>query len=374
MKVGVPKEIKEDENRISLLPSSVKELVGRGHEVFVESGAGLGVGMMDDVYIQSGAKIVPSAAEIFGCSDMVVKVKEPQRREWEMLRKGQVLFTYLHLAPDCDQTRGLMNSGCSAVAYETITGQGGGLPLLAPMSEVAGRMAAYVGSQYLAKVHGGKGILLGGVAGVRPAKVTVIGGGMSGTNAVAMLVGMGADVTVIDRNMSRLRDFDAHYKGRVKTEFSTMQSIEENVLASSLVIGTVLIPGETAPKLVTREMIGSMEKGSVVVDVAVDQGGCFETTRATTHHDPVYEVDGVVHYCVANMPGAYPRTSSEALNNATLPYVLKLADKGLKDALEGDVHMMSGLNVCAGEVCYEAVAQAHGFLYVDAREALASLV
>ena len=370
MLIGVPKEIKNNENRVSLLPSNVRELQEHGHQIIVERNAGIGVGYTDEDYIKNGATVKPDGESIFAEAEMIVKVKEPQKQEWQQLSKEQILFTYLHLAPDVDQTRGLMESQCTAVAYETITHPAGGLPLLAPMSEVAGRMAAYVGAHYLSKPHGGIGVLLGGIAGVAPAKVTVLGCGISGSNAVAMLVGMGADVTVLDTDIEKLRTIDRTYQGRVKTQFSTSQNIEENVSKSMLVVGTVLIPGSTTPKLVNREMLDSMQKGSVVVDVTVDQGGCFETTKPTTHENPTYVVNDVLHYCVANMPGAYPRTSSIALSNQTTPYVLKIANLGVKKALLENPHFLNGLNVCEGRICHKAVAEAHQLPYTDPARAL----
>ena len=360
MRVGCPKEIKDHEYRVGLTPGSVREYVAHGHQVLVETGAGLGIGADDGAYQAAGARIVGSATEIFAQSDMVVKVKEPQPVEWRQLRKGQILYTYLHLAPDAQQTEGLVESGVTAVAYETVTDDHGGLPLLAPMSEVAGRLAIQAGATALQKAHGGRGILLGGVPGVMPAKVSIIGGGVVGLNAAKMAVGLGADVTILDRSLPRLRQLDDIFAGRVRTRFSTIEALEDEVFAADLVIGAVLIPGAAAPKLVTRDMLSGMKKGAVIVDVAIDQGGCFETSRATTHSDPTYEVDGVIHYCVANMPGAVPITSAHALNNATLFHGLKLADHGLK-AIAEDRHLRAGLNIHQGRVTNRAVAEALGY-------------
>ncbi len=360
MRVGCPKEIKNHEYRVGLTPGSVREYVAHGHEVIIETKAGSGIGAEDDAYRAAGAKIVASAKDVFEKSDMVVKVKEPQPAEWAQLRHGQLLYTYLHLAPDPEQTKGLLGSGVTAIAYETVTDDRGGLPLLAPMSEVAGRLAIQAGATSLQKANGGRGILLGGVPGVLPAKVTVIGGGVVGLHAARMAVGLGADVTILDRSIPRLRQLDDIFGGRVHTRFSTIDALEEEVFSADLVIGAVLIPGAAAPKLVTREMLSGMKKGAVIVDVAIDQGGCFETSHATTHSDPTYEVDGVVHYCVANMPGAVPVTSAHALNNATLFYGLQLADRGLK-AIAEDRHLRAGLNVHKGRVTNKAVAEALGY-------------
>ena len=355
MIVGVPKEIKKQENRVGLVPASVKEYVKNGHEVLVQSGAGAGIGAGDDVYKNAGATLIDSAEDVFNRADMIVKVKEPQALEWKQLREGQILYTYLHLAPDPDQTRGLIESGCTAIAYETVTDDSGGLPLLAPMSEVAGRLSIQVAAQSLEKHNGGKGLLMGGVPGVAPARVVVIGGGNVGTNAARMAVGMGANVSILDRSIDRLRELDDLFQGRVKTLYSTLGTLEEEVAASDVIIGAVLIPGASAPRLVTRDMLSTIEDGSVMVDVAIDQGGCFETSKATTHAEPTYIVDGVVHYCVANMPGAVAKTSSFALNNATLQHGLALANKGL-DAL-ANPHLMEGLNVHAGKITNRAVAE-----------------
>jgi len=360
MRVGCPKEIKNHEYRVGLTPGSVREYVAHGHEVIVETKAGVGIGADDDAYRAAGARIVPTAKEVFEKSDMVVKVKEPQPSEWAQLREGQILYTYLHLAPDPEQTRGLLNSGVTAVAYETVTDERGGLPLLAPMSEVAGRLAIQAGATSLQKANGGRGILLGGVPGVLPAKVAIIGGGVVGLNAAKMAIGLGADVSILDRSIPRLRQLDDIFNGRVHTRYSTIDALEEEVFSADLVVGAVLIPGAAAPKLVTREMLSGMKKGSVAVDVAIDQGGCFETSHATTHSEPTYEVDGIVHYCVANMPGAVPITSTNALNNATLQYGLQLADRGLQ-AIAEDRHLRAGLNVHRGRVTNAAVAEALGY-------------
>jgi len=360
MRVGCPKEIKNHEYRVGLTPGAVREYVAHGHEVLVETRAGAGIGADDDAYRAAGAKIVPAAADIFGRSDMVVKVKEPQPAEWAQLRDGQILYTYLHLAPDPEQTKGLLASGVTAIAYETVTDDRGGLPLLAPMSEVAGRLSIQAGATALQKANGGRGILLGGVPGVPPARVAVIGGGVVGLHAARMAAGLGADVSILDRSIPRLRQLDDLFGGRVHTRYSTIDALEEEVFSADLVIGAVLIPGAAAPKLVTREMLSGMKKGAVIVDVAIDQGGCFETSHATTHSDPTFEIDGVVHYCVANMPGAVPVTSAHALNNATLHYGLQLADKGLK-AIAEDRHLRAGLNVHKGRVTNHAVAEALGY-------------
>jgi alanine dehydrogenase len=364
MIIGVPKEIKANEFRVGLVPSSVRELTARGHQVIVETNAGAGIAMFDPDYQAAGAEVVDTAEEVFARADMIVKVKEPQKVEWEQLRENQILFTYLHLAPDPKQTTGLVESGCIAIAYETVTDDRGGLPLLAPMSEVAGRMSVQAGAHCLEKAQGGAGVLLGGVPGVEAAKVVVIGGGVVGTNAIRMAMGMEASVTVIDRSLKRLQELDFQFGCRLNTMFSTVESLERNVLSADLVIGAVLIPGAAAPKLVTRDMIRRMRPGSVLVDVAIDQGGCFETSRATTHAEPTYVVDNVVHYCVANMPGGVPRTSTLALNNATLPFTLALANKGVWRALADDKHLQAGLNVCRGKVTYEAVARDLDYEYV----------
>jgi alanine dehydrogenase len=365
MRVGVPKEIKVLENRVGLVPGSVRELVTHGHEVVVEHNAGQGIGMDDDAYRRAGAKVLGSAAEVFAAADMIVKVKEPQAVERRMLRKGQVLFTYLHLAPDPEQASDLVASGAVCIAYETVTSSTGGLPLLAPMSEVAGRMAVQAGAYYLEKPHGGLGVLLGGVPGVDPAKVVVLGGGVVGSHACHIALGMGAEVWVLDRSVEVLRALWRQFGRPLNTVFSTHDALENHVTSADLVIGGVLIPGASAPKLVSAALVKRMKPGSVIVDVAIDQGGCFETSRATTHADPVYVVDGVTHYCVANMPGGVPRTSTFALNNATLPFVLSLADKGWKKALADDAHLKNGLNVAFGKVTCQPVAEALGYAFVE---------
>jgi alanine dehydrogenase len=371
MRIGVPTEIKANESRVGLVPACVRELTARGHEVVVQSGAGEGAGLTDAQYVAAGAQILPNAAAVFASAGMIVKVKEPQPAECAMLRKDQVLFTYLHLAADPQQTAGLCRSACVAIAYETITDAAGRLPRLAPMSEVAGRMAVQAGARCLEQAQGGAGILLGGVPGVEPAKVVIIGAGVAGTNALAMAVGLGADVTVIDRDLGRLKALDAQYAGRVRTVFSTADAIVRHVVAADLVIGTVLVPGAAAPKLVTREMVAAMKPGAVIVDVAVDQGGCCATTRPTTHATPTFVESGVVHYCVANMPGGVARTSTFALNNATLPYVIALADKGWRKALADDAHLKNGLNVCQGRVTFAAVARDLALDYTPAEACLA---
>jgi alanine dehydrogenase len=366
MKVGCPKEIKNHEYRVGLTPASVRELTSRGHQVLVQTGAGAAIGLLDEHYVAAGASMAPDAATVFAQADMIVKVKEPQPQECAMLREGQILYTYLHLAPDPEQTAALVKSGAVCIAYETVTGPGGGLPLLAPMSEVAGRMSIQAGAAHLEKSKGGMGVLLGGVPGVAPAHVVIIGAGVVGTHALQMAVGMGARVTVLDRNVDRLRQLDLVFGNRISTNYSNVQSLEESVLAADLVIGGVLIPGAAAPKLVTREMIARMKKGAVVVDVAIDQGGCFETSHATTHADPTFMVDGVVHYCVANMPGAVARTSTFALNNATIAHAVALADKGWRRALNDNPYLCAGLNVALGQLTYEAVARDLGYEYVPA--------
>jgi alanine dehydrogenase len=370
MRIGVPKEIKNHEYRVGLTPASVREFVAHGHDVLVQAGAGAAIGMSDAQYEQAGARLAADAARVFAEADMIVKVKEPQPAECALLRRGQVLYTYLHLAPDPAQTAALVESGAVCVAYETITAPGGGLPLLAPMSEVAGRMSIQAAAANLEKSRGGMGILLGGVPGVAAAHVVVIGAGVVGTHALQMAVGLGARVTVLDKNVDRLRQLDLVFGNRIHTCYSTAASIEEAVLDADAVIGGVLVPGASAPKLVTRRMVASMKPGSVLVDVAIDQGGCFETSHATTHAEPTYVVDGVVHYCVANMPGAVARTSTLALNNATLAHGLALADKGWSAALKQDVHLRNGLNVCQGEVTHEAVARDLGYRFLPAEAAL----
>jgi alanine dehydrogenase len=366
MLIGLPKEIKNHEYRVGLTPASVRELTSHGHQVLVQTGAGAGIGMSDEQYVAAGATLTANAQDVFAKADMIVKVKEPQPQECAMLRPGQILYTYLHLAPDPEQTKALVKSGAICIAYETITNARGGLPLLAPMSEVAGRMAVQAGAAHLEKSKGGMGVLLGGVPGVPAAHVVILGAGVVGTHALQMAVGMGAKVTVLDKNIDRLRELDLIFGNRIHTVYSTSHSVEEAVLDAELVVGGVLIPGAAAPKLVTRDMISRMKKGAVVVDVAIDQGGCFETSHATTHADPTYVVDGVVHYCVANMPGAVARTSTFALNNATIAHAVALADKGWKQALKDNVHLKSGLNVANGHVTYEAVAKDLGYAYVPA--------
>lgn len=366
MRVGLVREIKNNEYRVGLTPASVRELSARGHTVLVQSGAGSAIGLTDTLYKVAGATIAPDAATVFDQSEIVVKVKEPQPQECALLRHGQILYTYLHLAPDPQQTAALVKSGAICIAYETITGASGGLPLLAPMSEVAGRMAVQAGATHLEISKGGMGVLLGGVPGVPAAHVVVVGAGVVGTHALQMAVGMGARVTVLDKNVDRLRQLDLVFGNRIHTLYSSTQNLEDAVLDAELVIGGVLVPGAAAPKLVTRKMISAMKKGAVVVDVAIDQGGCFETSHATTHADPTFIVDGVVHYCVANMPGAVARTSTFALNNATIGHAVALADKGWKRALKDDPHLRNGLNVAEGKVTYEAVAKALGYDYTPA--------
>ena len=370
MRIGVPKEIKNHEYRVGLIPSSVLELVHHGHEVVVQEGAGLGAGLSDADYIAAGATILATADEIFASADMIVKVKEPQADERRKLRAGQILFTYLHLAPDEAQTRDLIDSGAVCIAYETVTAANGSLPLLTPMSEVAGRLAPQVGAHSLEKAQGGRGVLLGGVPGVPAAEVVILGGGVSGTHAATIAVGMGAQVTVVDRSADALKRLASQFGTSISTVFSTRSAIEELVRRADLLIGTVLVPGAAAPKLVTRDMLKTMKPGSVIVDVAIDQGGCVETSHATTHADPTYVVDGVVHYCVANMPGAVARTSTFALNSVTLPFTLALADKGWKQALIQDQYLRDGLNVCEGKLTCEPVAEAHGLPYTSAESVL----
>ncbi len=372
MRIGVPREIKIQEYRVGLTPSSVRELVAHGHEVIVERDAGSGIGAGDAAYEKAGASVAPSAQEVIARAEMIVKVKEPQAPERKLLREGQVLFTYLHLAPDPEQCRDLIRSGAVCIAYETVTQPGGGLPLLAPMSEVAGRMAVQAGAKCLEKEAGGMGILLGGVAGVPAAKIVILGAGVVGTNAAQIAVGSGARVVVIDRNIDALRRIDRLLGARVVTAYSNRDNIESNVTTADLVIGAVLLPGAAAPKLVTRELVSRMKPGSVIVDVAIDQGGCCETSRPTTHADPTYVVENVVHYCVTNMPGAVPRTSTYALNNATLPFVLALAGKGWRAALAADPHLKNGLNVCSGQVTCREVAEALGYPYVEPDSCLKS--
>ncbi|APG45913.1 alanine dehydrogenase [Phaeobacter porticola] len=360
MKIGCPTEIKPQEFRVGMTPDAAREAVNHGHTVLIQAGAGMGAGFTDEDYTTAGAAIIDTAEEIFATADMIVKVKEPQAVERKMLREGQLLFTYLHLAPDPDQTRDLLDSGCTAIAYETVTDDRGGLPLLAPMSEVAGRLAPQVGAYTLQKANGGRGVLMGGVPGVAPAKVVVIGGGVVGTHAAKIAAGMGADVTILDRSLTRLKYLDDIFGRDFKNQYSTAGATAELVRDADMVIGAVLIPGAAAPKLVSRAQLSEMKPGAVLVDVAIDQGGCFETSKATTHADPIYEVDGIMHYCVANMPGAVARTSTQALGNATLPFLLNLANKGWKQACADDPHLLNGLNVHAGKLTYFAVGKALG--------------
>ncbi|MCW9044356.1 MAG: alanine dehydrogenase [Pseudopelagicola sp.] len=372
MKIGCPTEIKPQEFRVGMTPNAAQEAVAHGHEVYIQSGAGLGSGFTDADYTASGAQILETAQEVFATADMIVKVKEPQAGERKMLREGQLLFTYLHLAPDPSQTHDLLASGCTAIAYETVTDANGGLPLLAPMSEVAGRLAPQVGAWTLQKANGGRGVLMGGVPGVRPANVAIIGGGVVGTAAARVAVGMGANVTVLDRSLPRLSYLDDVFMGRLTTQYSDRGAIAELLPTMDMVVGAVLIPGAAAPKLVTREQLSLMAPGAALVDVAIDQGGCFETSRATTHADPIYEVNGVMHYCVANMPGAVARTSTIALGNATMPFLLALADKGWRKACEDDPHLLNGLNVHAGQLTYYAVGKALGLDVISPTVALKS--
>ncbi|KPQ07781.1 MAG: alanine dehydrogenase Ald [Rhodobacteraceae bacterium HLUCCA12] len=370
MLIGCPKEIKAQEFRVGITPSAAQEVVGAGHSVIIETGAGLGAGFEDDAYRHAGAEIVDTAEEIFARADMVVKVKEPQAVERRQLREGQVLFTYLHLAPDPAQTHDLLDSGVTAIAYETVTDSKGGLPLLAPMSEVAGRLAPQVGAWTLQKANGGRGVLMGGVPGVRPADVVIIGGGVVGTAAARVAVGMGANVTVLDRSMPRMSYLDDIFQGRLTTQYSDAAAIEDLAMRADMVVGAVLIPGAAAPKLIRRDQLAQMRPGAALVDVAIDQGGCFETSHPTTHQDPIYDVDGVMHYCVANMPGAVARTSTQALGNATLPFLLALANKGWRLACSEDENLLNGLNVHAGRVTYDAVGRALNLPFTAAREAL----
>ncbi|MFY0616460.1 alanine dehydrogenase [Shimia sp.] len=372
MKIGCPKEIKPQEFRVGMTPDAAREAVAHGHAVIVQTGAGVGAGFTDEDYVTAGAEIIDTAAEVFATADMIVKVKEPQAAERKMLREGQVLFTYLHLAPDPEQTQDLLASGCTAIAYETVTDDRGGLPLLSPMSEVAGRLAPQMGAWTLQKANGGRGVLMGGVPGVAPAKVVVVGGGVVGTHAAKIAAGMGADVTVLDRSLPRLKYLDDVFGGMFKNQYSTAGATADLVRDADMVIGAVLIPGAAAPKLVTRAQLADMKPGAALVDVAIDQGGCFETSRATTHADPIYEVDGIMHYCVANMPGAVARTSTQALGNATLPFLLNLADKGWRQACEDDPHLLNGLNVHAGQLTYYAVGKALGIDVISPSLALKS--
>jgi alanine dehydrogenase len=371
MIIGCPREIKNHEYRVGLTPESARELTAHGHRVLVESGAGLGIGATDDHYREAAAEVVADAPTIFRDAEMIVKVKEPQAAERAMLRAGQILYTYLHLAPDPEQTEELLASGVVGIAYETVTGRSGGLPLLKPMSQVAGRMSIQAGATALEKAHGGRGVLLGGVPGVSPGKVCVIGGGVVGFNAAQMAVGLGADVTILDRDPEVLERLGIHFESRAKTRFSNKANIAECVAEADLVIGAVLIPGAAAPHLVTRDMLSTMKPGSVLVDVAIDQGGCFETSHATTHSDPTYVVDGIVHYAVANMPGAVARTSTYALNNVTLPHALRIAELGWKGALRADPHLAAGLNVWNGKITCAPVAEAQGLSHIGVEEALA---
>lgn len=365
MKIGVPKEIKNHEYRVGLSPASAKELIVHGHDVTIASGAAAGIGLTDDAYTKVGAKIADSNESIFAQSEMVVKVKEPQPSECKQLSEGQLLFTYLHLAPDPEQTALLLESGVTAVAYETVTGPLNSLPLLAPMSEVAGRLAAQAGAHCLERAQGGCGVLMGGVPGTEPAKVLVIGGGVVGQNAAYIARGMGANVTILDRSIPKLRQLDVEFAGKANCVYSTNEAIERYAVESDLVIGAVLIPGANAPKLITREIVANMKPGSVLVDVAIDQGGCLETSKATTHQDPTFIIDEVVHYCVANMPGAVPQTSTYALNNATLPFTLSMANQGWQKAMQQDTHLLHGLNVHAGKLTYQAVAEAQNIEFTD---------
>ena len=360
MHIGCPKEIKPQEFRVGLTPTLAQDLVARGHIVNIETGAGLGAGFSDAAYIQAGAEMVETAAEVFAQSEMIVKVKEPQAGERKMLREGQLLFTYLHLAPDADQTHDLLASGCTAIAYETVTDARGGLPLLAPMSEVAGRLAPQMGAWTLQKANGGRGVLLGGVPGVAPGRVLVIGGGVVGTHAARIAAGMGAEVTVLDRSLARLRYLDDSFGHLFRTGYSSPAVTAELAAEADMIIGAVLIPGASAPKLISKDQLATLKPGAALVDVAIDQGGCFETSRATTHDDPVYNVDGIMHYCVANMPGAVARTATQALTNATSPFVIALADKGWMQACADDPHLLNGLNIHAGQVTYTAVGEALG--------------
>ena len=372
MRIGVPKEIKTRELRVGLTPAAAREYVRHGHEVLVETGAGLGILATDEDYIRAGAKIAANAADVFAAADMIVKVKEPQPQECKMLRKGQILFTYLHLAADAAQAKGLIDSGCIAIAYETVTDERGGLPLLAPMSEVAGRMSAQIGAYHLQAPSGGPGILMGGVPGVPGAKVAILGGGVSGTHAAKMAVGMQARVTILEKSLARIRQLNDMFGSSANVVYSTEDAVEHHVTDATLVIGAVLIPGARAPKLITRDLLKKMRPKSVLVDIAIDQGGCAETSKPTTHDNPTYIVDDVIHYCVANMPGAVPRTSAHALNNAVLPYGLDIADKGWKKALLGNEHLRNGLNVCLGKITQAEVAQDLGLGYIAAQEALAA--
>ncbi|MCV2873844.1 alanine dehydrogenase [Defluviimonas sp. WL0050] len=372
MKIGCPKEIKPQEFRVGMTPAAAQEAINNGHSVVIETNAGAGAGFADTDYTAVGAKILGTAKEVFDTADMIVKVKEPQAVERKMLREGQTLFTYLHLAPDPEQTKDLLASGCTAIAYETVTDRNGGLPLLAPMSEVAGRLAPQVGAWTLQKANGGRGVLMGGVPGVGPARVLVIGGGVVGTHAAKIAAGMGADVTVLDRSIPRLRYLDDVFGGTFKNSYASAANTIELARQADMIIGAVLIPGAAAPKLISRAQLSELKPGAALVDVAIDQGGCFETSRATTHQDPIYEVDGIMHYCVANMPGAVARTSTIALGNATMPFMIALANKGWKQACADDVHLLNGLNVHAGKLTYAAVGEALGLDTIDPKQALAA--
>ncbi len=370
MRIGCPTEIKPQEFRVGMTPNAAFEAVKHGHDVMIQAGAGAGAGFSDKDYSTAGAQVVPTAKEIFASADMIVKVKEPQPQERKMLREGQLLFTYLHLAPDPEQTADLLASGCTAIAYETVTDANGGLPLLAPMSEVAGRLAPQVGAWTLQKANGGRGVLMGGVPGVGPARVVVIGGGVVGTHAARVAAGMGADVTVLDRSLARMRYLDDVFSRDFKTSYASAGNTVELAREADLIIGAVLIPGAAAPKLISRAQLSELKPGAAIVDVAIDQGGCFETSKATTHQDPIYNVDGIMHYCVANMPGAVARTSTIALGNATMPFMLALADKGWRKACEDDAHLLAGLNVHAGKLTYYAVGKALGLDVVSPTLAL----
>lgn len=363
MRIGIPKEVKNHEYRVGLTPASVRDLVSHGHQVFVQSSAGKGIGCEDDEYQLAGADILPTALDVFISAELIVKVKEPQPEEFFLIQKNQTLFTFLHLAPDPKQAQGLLESGCIAIAYETVTDSCGGLPLLAPMSEVAGRMSIQVGAHYLEKAHGGSGVLLGGTSSTTPARVVVIGGGVVGSNAARIASGMGADVILFDKSTRRLYDLDLAFQGRITTLYPTQEALEHYIYKADLVIGAVLVAGDSAPQLITRAHLRKMKKGSVLVDVSIDQGGCFETSRPTSHQDPVYSVDDIIHYCVTNMPGAVPHTSTYALNSATLPYVMKLANLGIHEALNQDQHLKAGVNIYKGQVTHQTVATALGCAY-----------
>ncbi len=370
MLIGCPTEIKNQEYRVGMTPAAAMEAGANGHSVIIQKGAGVGAGFDDDAYTSVGAEIVDTAEEVFARADMIVKVKEPQSVERKQLREGQILFTYLHLAPDAPQTKDLLESGVTAIAYETVTDRNGALPLLAPMSEVAGKLAPQVGSWTLQKANGGRGVLLGGIPGVAPAKVIVIGGGVVGTHAARVAAGMGADVTVLDMSLPRMRYLDDAFSSDFKTRYASKENTADLITQADIVVGAVLIPGAAAPTLISRTQLSSMKPGSVLVDVAIDQGGCFETSKATTHDDPIYEVDGIMHYCVANMPGAVARTSTIGLGNATMPFMISLANKGWKQACSDDAHLMNGLNTHAGKITYEAVGKALGMDYIDPQAAL----